>query len=145
MRRAMLALSSLVLALLLTVGTAAAQEAPAHKTVYWTVSSFQIPFPKIDSLMRLTRAYTLPTVEEAKKAGTLLDYRVLIHAWAGRDNVVIMRAYNSWDAIRNDTTYGAAFRRLHPDSTERRTIGRAFNEIFGDGIHHDEIYQEITK
>jgi len=145
MRRPLLALACVGLALSLTPGLAAAQQAPAHATVFWTVSSFQIPFSKVDTLMKLTRAYTIPAVEEAKKAGTLLDYRVLIHSWAGRDNVVILRAYNSWDAIHNDTTFGAAVRRLQPDSAKRRVVNEAFNEIFGTGVHHDEIYQEITK
>jgi hypothetical protein len=145
MRRPLLALACVGLAFSLTPGLAAAQQAPAHATVFWTVSSFQVPFSKVDSLMKLTRAYTLPAVEEAKKAGALLDYRVLIHSWAGRDNVVILRAYSSWDAIHNDTTFGAAARRLQPDSAKRRMVNEAFNEIFGTGIHHDEIYQEITK
>jgi hypothetical protein len=94
---------------------------------------------------KLFRAYTLPTVDEAKKMGVLLDYRILIHSWAGRDNVVIMQKFGSFGAIHSDTSFGAAFRRLVPDSTKRRAVNDAFNAIFGSGLHHDEIYSEVTK
>jgi hypothetical protein len=119
------------------------QAAPAHET-FWTVSYYQVDWPKVDSLTKLIRAYTLPTVEEAKKSGGLLDYRILIHYMAGRDNVVIMQKYSSFAAI-HDTTFIVAFRRVVPDSTKRRVVGDAFDSIFGGGLHRDEIYTEVTK
>jgi hypothetical protein len=61
------------------------------------------------------------------------------------DNVVIIRKYSSFDAINSDTTFAAAMRRITPDSTKRKAVNDAFNSIFGSGLHHDEIYAEVTK
>jgi hypothetical protein len=132
------------LAAALPASLPAQQAAPAQQA-FWTVSSFQIDFSKVDSLTKLYRAYTVPVVDEAKKMGVLLDYHILIHAWAGRDNVVIIRKYSSFDAINSDTTFAAAMRRITPDSTKRKAVNDAFNSIFGSGLHHDEIYAEVTK
>ena len=111
----------------------------------WTVAYYQVEWPKVDSLRKLVQTYTLPTVDEAKKAGTLLDYRMLIHHYAGRDNVVIMQKYSSWAAIDSDSSYGVAFRRLFPDSTKRKAINDGFTWAFGNGLHRDEIYGEVLK
>jgi len=76
-----------------------AQQATSTPQVFWAVSYYQVDWPKVDRLMKLVRAYTLPTVDEAKKMGVLLDYRILIHDWAGRDNVVIMQKFSRFGAI----------------------------------------------
>jgi hypothetical protein len=122
-----------------------AQQATPTPQVFWAVSYYQVDWPKVDSLMKLVRAYTLPTVDEAKKMGVLLDYRILIHDWAGRDNVVIMQKFSRFGAIHDDTSFRAAYHRLVPDSTKRKTINDAFSSIFGGGLHRDEIYTEVTK
>jgi hypothetical protein len=146
MRRHILAASALSLVLMLSLPTTSfAQQATGHSQVYWTMSSYQVDWPKVDSLRKLVEAYTLPIVAEAKKGGTLLDYRFLIHSWAGRDNVVIMRAFNTFDAINSDSSFDVAFRRLNPDSTKRKMINDAFGAILGGGLHHDEIFTEVTK
>lgn len=121
-----------------------AQPAPTPQH-YVTVASYQVDFSKVDSLSKLVRAYSLPIADEAKKMGVLLEYRVLIHYYAGRDNVVILRKFNSWGAIQSDTSYNAAFRRLVPDSLKRRAINDAFSAIFGSNLHHDEIYAEVVR
>ena len=120
------------------------QAAPAQQA-FWAVSYYQIDWPKVDSLTKLFRAYTLPTADEAKKMGVLLDYRLLIHSWAGRDNVVIMQKFSSFGAIHTDTSFDVAYRRIVHDSTKRKAINDAFNAIFGNGLHRDEIYREVTK
>jgi len=122
-----------------------AQQAMTAPQTFWAVSYYQVDWPKVDSLTKLYQAYTLPTVDEAKKMGVLLDYRILIHAWAGRDNVVIMQKFSSFGAINSDTTFEAAFHRVVPDSTKRKVVNDAFNAIFGNGLHRDEIYAEVTK
>jgi hypothetical protein len=63
---------------------------------------------------KLFRAYTVPTVDEAKKMGVLLDYRILIHSWAGRDNVVIMQKFGSFGAIHSDTSSARRFAGWYP-------------------------------
>jgi hypothetical protein len=114
------------------------QAAPARET-FWVVSYYEVEWPKVDSLTKLFRAYTFPVVEDAKKSGGLLDYKILIHSYAGRENVVFMRKYSSFGAIHTDTSFNAAIRRITPDSTKRRVVQEAFNSIFGASLHRDEI------
>ena len=137
----------IALALSLTAVVASrstAQQTRPPQEVYWSVSYYQVDWPKVDSLMKLIRAYTLPQVDEAKKLGGLMDYRILIHYMAGRDNVVIMQKYSSWAAV-HDTTMAVAERRILPDSTKRHAVEAAFRSILGGGLHRDEIYTEVTK
>jgi len=139
---------SVLLALSLTAVVAArspGQQAASARETFWVVSYYEVEWPKVDSLTKLMRAYTMPVVEEAKKSGGLLDYRVLIHSYAGRENVVILQKFSSFAAIHNDTAWLAAIRRITPDSTKRRVVQDAFNSIFGSGLHRDEIYTEVTK
>src|SRR4026208_2451799 len=89
------------------------QQAAPPKETYWTVAYYQVDWPKVDSLTKLFRTYTLPLVDEVKKSGGLLDYRILIHNMAGRDNVVIMQKFSSWSAIHDsDAIFQAAIRRI---------------------------------
>jgi hypothetical protein len=120
----------------------AAQQQPA---AYWYLSYYQVDFPKVDSLARLVRTYTLPVVEEQKKLGALLDYRFLVHRHGGRDNVVIMRKVASWATIERDTTFQVAFRKVFPDSLKRREINAALQWAFAGGLHRDEIFSEVTR
>jgi hypothetical protein len=139
---------SIVLALSLTAVVptrSTGQQATSAQQAFWTVSYYQVDWPKVDSLTKLLRAYTLPMVDEAKKSGGLLDYRILIHAWAGRDNVVIMQKYSSFGAIHCDSSLAVAFRRTVPDSAKRRVVQEAFDYAFGGGLHRDEIFTEVTK
>ena len=139
---------SIVLALSLTAVVAArspGQQAAPPRETFWVVSYYEVEWPKVDSLTKLFRAYTFPVIEEAKKSGGLLDFKILIHSYAGRENVVFMRKYSSFGAIHTDTSFNAAIRRITPDSTKRRVVQDAFNSIFGSGLHRDEIYTEVTK
>jgi hypothetical protein len=122
------------------------QQAAPPKEAYWTVAYYQVDYPKMDSLTKLLRAYQLPVVDEVKKSGGLLDYRILIHNMAGRDNVVIMQKFSSWSAIHDsDAAFQAAIRRIQPDSIKRKAVLDAFGSIFGGGLHRDEIYTEVTR
>ena len=120
-------------------------QAQQPQNAYWYLSYYQVHFPKIDSLQKLARAYTLPIIEEQKKMGMLLDYRLLVHRHGGRDNVVIMRKVASWSGIERDTTFQSAFRKLYPDSLKRREINAALQWAFGDGLHRDEIFSEVVR
>jgi len=136
--------AALALSLTAVAATRSAAQAPAQQA-FWTVSYYQVDWPKVDSLTKLFKAYTLPMVEEAKKSGGLLDYKILIHSWAGRDNVVIMQKFSSFAAIHSDTSMNVALRRIVPDSTKRKAVQNAFNWTVGNGLHRDEIYAEVTK
>lgn len=121
------------------------QTAPA-KEAYWTVAYYQVDWPKVDSLTKLVRMYQLPVVDEVKKSGLLLDYRVLIHYMAGRDNVVVMMKFTSFAAIHdNNAIFQAALLRVQPDSIKRKAVLDGFNYVFGNGLHRDEIYTEVTR
>ena len=117
----------------------AAQQAPV-----WTMGSYQIDWRNVDSLTKMFRAYNLPAAAEAKKQGVLLDYRILIHRYAGRANVIIMQKYSNFAAIGTDTSIVAAFNRMLPDTTRRRTVTNAYRALFGDNLHNDGIYVEVT-
>jgi len=140
--RPMLTAAALVLAV---TGVAASRELQQQPAPYWYVSYYQVEWSKVDSLSKLVRAYTLPIVEEQKKLGTLLDYRILIHSHGSRDNVVIVRKLASWAAIDRDTTLQIAYRRVFPDSLKRKEINGAFNWVFAGGLHRDEIYREVVR
>jgi hypothetical protein len=139
---------TIVLALSLTAVTpsrSSGQQAAPAKETYWTVAYYQVDWPKVDSLTKLFRAYQLPVVDEVKKSGGLLDYRMLIHDMAGRDNVVIMEKFSFAAIHDNDANFQAAIRRVQPDSIKRKAVLDGFGYIFGAGLHRDEIYTEVTK
>lgn len=121
-----------------------AQAAPPAET-FWTVSYYEIDWPKMDSLTKLFKAYTLPAAAEAKKGGVLLDYKILIHRWAGRENVILMQKFSNFAAIGTDTSFVAAFNRMVPDTTKRQAVIGAFRAIFGANLHRDEIFTEVSR
>src|SRR5580765_3175745 len=63
--------AALALSLTALAASPSTAQAPAQQA-FWTVSYYQIDWPKVDSLTKLIKAYTFPTVEEAKKSGGLL-------------------------------------------------------------------------
>lgn len=119
---------------------------PAQQTdqaPYWYVSTYSVDWRQVDSLQSLFRKYTLPIVEEAKKDGKLLDYKMLIHNMGNEWNVVLVRKYRSWDDI-DDPALGPAAQKVFPDSAQRARVNAAFAEIYQGGAHRDFIYQEVT-
>ncbi len=118
--------------------------APAD-TVWWQVSSFQVDGRKLDSLVKLVRASTLPTVAEAKKMGTLLEYRILVRAFGSEYNFEIVRQFHHFSDIATDSSLTVAFRRIQPDAARRAAIIEYFVSALGEARRRDEIYREIRE
>ena len=110
---------------------------------YVTTTSHRVPFERIDSL-RLLLKETKPVTAEAKRRGGILDDVWLVHAWGGEYSVVQMTTWKSWAAI-GDTAlgFGAATRKVYPDSVARKKINDRFNWVFEGVSHVDNIYQKI--
>ena len=81
---------------------------------------------------------------EVKKAGGLLDYKVLIHHTGDEFSVVTMSKFPSWDAINKGAGWGAAFKIIEPDKNERQKISDSWNWVFEGASHIDNIYTEAT-
>jgi hypothetical protein len=123
-------------------GAARGQEQQPAQQPYWVVSYYEVPWARVDSLVKLYRQHRIPVVEEAKRAGTILDYRILIHHFGSEENVVIMEKYPSWEAIDRGTGFGEAARRLGRDEEAQRQISEGFDWVFEGVPHRDEIYAE---
>jgi hypothetical protein len=108
------------------------------------LTHYEIPFERVDSLQKLIRTYSIPMTDEAKKSGTLLDEKWLIHHTGTEYNVLQIRHWRNWEAINADTTIGRAMRRLWPDSGRRVDINRAFGEMLA-GAHRDAIYVPVVR
>jgi hypothetical protein len=125
---------------------AAAQDTQAPQdTVWWQVSSFQVDGPKLDSLVKLVRVSTLATVTEAKKMGTLLEYRILVRAFGSEYNFQVVRQYRHFADIAADSSLTVAFRRVQPDAARRAAILEYFRTALGEARRRDEIYREIRQ
>lgn len=134
----------LLFTLFATFSTLIAQEDPKDETPYWYVSSYKIAWEKADSLQTLVKLYTIPILAEVKKAGGLLDYKVLIHNTGDEYNVVIMSKYPSWAAIDKEAGWSAAFKMLEPDEAKRKKVYDTFNWVFDGSVHIDNIYTEVS-
>ena len=143
MNRAVLITAATLLAGAAPLSLSAQSPPPAE--AFWTVSYYEIDWPKMDSLTKLFKAYTLPAAAEAKKGGVLLDYKILIHRWAGRENLIVMQKFSNFAAIGSDTSFIAALNRMVPDSTKRQAVIGAFRAIFGANLHRDEIFTEVSR
>ena len=108
----------------------------------WVISYYKVDWPKVDSLVALQRAYTAPTNTALREAGVLSDWKVLVHNFAGTENVLYVWKYPSWAAIQ-DTSAAAIGRRLQPDSARRAAVGDAFRGVAGSGEHRDGIYTQV--
>ena len=60
----------MLLAVVLLLGAAPAQGQLPESRSYWIFNYYSVEYSKLDSLMKLTRQYTLPIAEEAKKMGS---------------------------------------------------------------------------
>ncbi len=135
-RNALLALA-FVFVLPLTV---LAQE--EEEQAVWHTIRYQVDWSRVDSLVTLIETYDLPTTEEAKKMGNLLERKWLIHIQGTEWNVVLMEKVRSWEAVQN-TGMEAARRTLYPDEATRDEIQAGFNWAFGGGAHRDEFFREV--
>lgn len=110
---------------------------------YITTTAHRVPFERIDSLRKLLKV-AQPVTVEAKRRGGVLDDVWLIHAWGGEYNVVEMTTWKSWAAIEDSTLgFGAAERKVYPDSIARKKIDDGFNWVFQGVPHVDNIYQKV--
>ncbi len=121
-----------------------APEKQKKETPYWYVSSFKIPWEKVDSLQKLIKMYTIPTLVEVKKIGRLLDYHILIHNTGDEYNVVIMSKFSSWEALDKGAGWTEASKVVEPDEEKRKKVSEAFNWVFEGSVHKDNIYSEAT-
>jgi len=139
------ALTILLSVLFFVQSTLLAQEEKSAEKPYWYISSYKVPWSKIDSLEKLVKMYLVPVVAEAKKYGKILDYHYLIHEMGDEYNVVIMRKYSSWRIIDEDTSFEKAIEALEPDKAKRDSVNSRFNWVFKDSVHKDNIYHELTE
>ena len=95
--------------------TVLAQEEKSQETPYWYVTSNKVSWAKVDSLEKLVKKYTVPTVAELKKTGIILDYHMFRHHTGGEYNIVILIKYPSWAAINVDGIFRTAFEAIEPD------------------------------
>ena len=122
-----------------------AQDKEKKETPYWYVSHFKIPWAKIDSLYKFEKEYTPAIVEEAKKQGTILDYKMLLHHTGDEYNVVVMTKLPSWCSIEG-TAWGwwtATYKTIEKDKKKIEKVLKARNWMFDGLIHKDLIYGEV--
>ena len=131
-----------VLLILIFIPSLIAQDTEKEDTPYWYVSYYKVDWAKIDSIKTMIKEYTLPTVEEAKKLGTLLDYKVLIHHTGDQHNVVIMMKYPSWVAI-DEFSFAEPFKIIEPDKEKRKKAYATMFRLFPSENHYDNIYTEV--
>lgn len=100
----------------------------------------KLQWNRVDSLQKLVKKYTTAIVAQAKKNGTILDYKFLVHHTGSASNVVVMIKYPSWSAIDKGSGFGKAFKEIEPDEEKRKEIGKAYNWCFEGSTHTDTIY-----
>lgn len=119
-------------------------EQEEEEQAYWHVQLYQIPWERVDSLQTLTERYTDQVVAGAKEAGSILDFKVLIHNMGDEYNVVEMTKYPSWAAIEEGRGFGAVAEELW-DEEQREAIIDGFSWVYeGNNAHKDLIYTEAT-
>jgi len=131
-----------VLLILLFIPSLIAQDKEKEDTPYWYVTYYKVDWAKIDSIQTMFKEWALPSVEEAKKIGTLLDYKVLIHHTGDQHNLVIMMKYPSWAAI-DDFSFSEPFKIIEPDEEKRKKAYATFSRLIPNENHYDNIYTEV--
>ena len=110
---------------------------------YITTTAHRIPFDRVDTLRKLLKE-TAPVLAEAKRRGGIVDDVWLVHAWGGEYNVVQVTTWKSWAAIADTNLgFGAATRKVYPDSVARRKLDERFDWVFKGVSHVDNIYQKL--
>jgi hypothetical protein len=131
----------LVISYSLALSAGSAPTAEAQQ--YVTTTAFRVPFDRMDSLRQLLKA-TKAVDQEAKRRGGVIDNVWLIHVWGGEQNVFNMTTWKSWAAIQDTLLgFGAATRKVFPDSAQRKRINDAFQWVFEGQPHEDNIYQKV--
>ncbi len=134
-----------LLAVLFSVqSTLLAQEEKKQETAYWYVSSYKVPWARVDSLEKLEKKYGSLVSAEAKKTGGILEYHMLRHQYGDEYNIVIMTKYPSWAAVNESGIFRKAFETIEPDKAKRDEVNAGYNWVFEGTVHKDNIYTEIT-
>ena len=107
------------------------------------MSSWKIPFSRVDSLSKLVKLYPIP--EKAIENGALLDYHMIVHHTGNEYNMVIVSVYESWESMGEGNGFGAAFRELEPDEDRRAEFNAGLQWVFSDAEHVDNIYREMAR
>lgn len=138
--------------ILIAMALAAPRPAPAQEarslfdttgTAWVYASYFRVPWPRVDSLLKLER-FRSAFRERGQQLGCFLDTQLLIHQTGNEYNVVQSTTYASFRNIGPGSGTGActnrAFREVVPDSTQRAAIQAGNNWVYGDAAHYDVIY-----
>ncbi len=118
-----------------------AQDKEKEDTTYWYVMHVKFDFTKTDSLKKWRNEYVIPIIKEAKKKGTILDNKLLLHHTGGEYTVVIMTKFPSWAAME-ENWMNNALKTIEPDKGKRKVFWDTWFYLFDEFIHYDEIYTE---
>jgi len=134
-----LALAGMLLAVPTDARAQDGDEAEAPEAAWIYISSYKIPWSRVDSLTKLNKLY--PVVAKAKENGTVLDFHMLVHDTGDEYNVVIVNVYESWESMGEGNGFGAAFEELEPDADRRAEVNAGYGWVFADTEHMDNIYR----
>ena len=121
-----------------------AQEGEQIGDPHWYTMFSKVPTTKLDTLKKLVKEFSIPFFEELKTSGIIIDYHFLFHHTGDEYTVVQMTKHRSWNAI-NDywKKQFEAFEKFEPDEDKRNEIMAAFQSVFKDVPHIDNIYTEL--
>ncbi|TFG66057.1 MAG: hypothetical protein E4H28_02890 [Gemmatimonadales bacterium] len=139
----LLALAGLLLAVPTDVRAQDGDEAEEPEAPWIYMTSYKIPWSRVDSLYKLNKLY--PIVATAIANGTVLDHHTIVHHTGDEYNVVIVNVFESWESMGEGNGFGAAFRELEPDAARRAEVNAGYNWVFNDTEHHDNIYREMDR
>ncbi len=121
-----------------------AQEEKSQETAYWYVSSYKVPWARVDSLEKLEKKYGAPTIAEAIKTGGILEHLILRHRYGDEYNIVYLIKYPSWTAVNKKGVFRTAFETVEPDKAKRDAVNAGYKWVFEGTVHKDNIYTEIA-
>jgi len=129
--------------------------AALHKTAFgqenqdnwpWVyMSEFQVPWSRIDSLMKLENITDKEWnwYEKAKEMGHIIDFRFMLHHTGDEWNVRYEWVYPSWEAMNKSDWMKEVSEAVEPDSTKRKPINEGYQWVFKDVTHRDQIYRLV--
>lgn len=132
---------SLLVIILLIPCLGFAQDKEKEDTSYWYVMYAKIAFTKTDSLVKFRNDYVKPVIAEAKKKGTILDNKLLLHHTGGEYTAVFMTKFPSWAAMEG-SWMNDALKAIEPDEEKRKVFWDTWWYLVDGFIHYDEIYTE---
>lgn len=110
-------------------------------TPYWYVTYTKVAFTKMDSLVKFRNEFVVPIIAEAKKQGSILDNKLLLHHTGTEYTTVFMTKYPSWCAIE-ESWMNDALKAIEPDEEKRKVFWDTWWYLVDGFIHYDEIYTE---